>query len=135
MGVGHRVYRSYDPRARILGPLAKYLARQHPEIRPLHRIAVALEKEVARTLGKKGLFPNVDFYSGIVYKALGIPEKMFTPIFAVSRVSGWTARILEYLEHNRIFRPRVMYSGHLGRGYVPVCRRGRKKKAARKRRA
>lgn len=132
MGVGHRVYRSYDPRARILGPLAEYLAREHADIRPLHRIAVALEKEVDRTLGKKGLFPNVDFYSGIVYKALGVPEKMFTPIFAVSRVSGWTARILEYLEHNRIFRPRVMYSGRIDQKYVPVKDRGRTKASGRR---
>jgi len=65
----------------------------------------------------------VDFYSGMVYGALGIPDEMFTPIFAVSRVSGWTARILEYLKDNRIFRPRIMYSGPIGKEYVPMGRK------------
>ncbi len=121
LGFGHRVYKTYDPRARILGPLAKYLSRSHPEVRPLYRVAEALEKEVVRSLGaQKGIFPNVDFYSGLVYKALGVPSEMFTPLFAVSRVSGWTARVAEYLEHNRIFRPRAVYVGEFGKQYVPL---------------
>ncbi len=116
MGFGHRVYKAYDPRARILGPLAEFLCKDHKEVRTLFKTAKKLEKMVISTLGKeKKIFPNVDFYSGLVYKALGIPPEMFTPIFAVSRVSGWTARIIEYLKHNRIFRPRAIYTGEFNK--------------------
>ncbi|MCF8069073.1 MAG: citrate/2-methylcitrate synthase [Desulfobacterales bacterium] len=112
MGIGHRVYKVYDPRARILGPLAEYLVSKNPEMKSLFNTARALENEVNSTLGKeKKLFPNVDFYAGIVYHALGIPTEFFTPLFAVSRVAGWTSRILEYLKNNRIFRPRALYVG------------------------
>ncbi|MBW7939989.1 MAG: citrate/2-methylcitrate synthase, partial [Candidatus Omnitrophica bacterium] len=76
---------------------------------------------VVGDLGKeKGIFPNVDFYSGIVYTAMGIEKAMFTPIFAVSRMSGWGARALEYLKNNRIFRPRAVYVGPLHVEYVPI---------------
>lgn len=116
MGFGHRVYKAYDPRARVLGPLAEYLTQKDKNTRGLLRTAQTLEKEVLSTLGKtKGVFPNVDFYSGLVYNAMGIQPELFTPIFAVSRVSGWTARIMEYLEHNRIFRPRAIYVGELNK--------------------
>ena len=67
----------------------------------------------------------MDFYSGLVYSAMGIPRDMFTPLFAVSRVAGWTARILEYLAHNRIFRPRAIYTGPLDVPFVPMASRGR----------
>jgi len=121
MGFGHRVYKAYDPRARVLGPLAHHLARGNDEVLPLFEIARALESEVLSTLGKeKKIFPNVDFYSGLVYSCLGIPPELFTPVFAVSRVSGWTARVLEYLKNNRIFRPRAMYIGPFGKKYVPL---------------
>lgn len=123
MGVGHRVYKVYDPRARILGPLARRLARRNEDSWELYRTAMALEKHILATLGKKGIFPNVDFFSGIVYSCMGIPPPMYTPIFAVSRVAGWTARILEYLKNNRIFRPRAMYSGDVGREYLPIGKR------------
>ena len=124
MGFGHRVYKAYDPRARVLGPLADYLAKDNKKGRALFQIAQALENEVVSTLGaQKGIFPNVNFYSGIVYSCMGIPVEFFTPIFAVSRVSGWTARILEYLENNRIFRPRAMYIGDFDRKYVPEKKR------------
>jgi citrate synthase len=112
MGIGHRVYKTYDPRARILGPLAEYLVRSNPELKTIFDTAKILEQEISITLGKeKKLFPNVDYYSGIVYKALGISPEFFTPLFAVSRVSGWTSRILEYLKNNRIFRFRALYVG------------------------
>ena len=121
MGFGHRVYKAYDPRARILGPLAKLLASKDPKVKSLYKTARALEKEVIKTLGKeKKIFPNVDFYSGIVYQAMGIAPEYYTPIFAVSRVSGWTARVLEYLKANRIFRPRGIYVGAFDREYVPM---------------
>jgi len=133
MGFGHRVYKTYDPRARILGPLVRYMARQNKDIRPLFRIAQTLEKEVVSSLGaEKSIFPNVDFYSGLVYRAMGIPDAMFTPIFAVSRVAGWTARVMEYLRNNRIFRPRAMYVGQLDRDYVPLTERARTKPARRR---
>lgn len=124
MGFGHRVYKAYDPRARVLGPLAKLLVRENSQTKGLLNIAQALEKEVISTLGKeKKIFPNVDFYSGIVYMAMGITPDMFTPIFAVSRVAGWTARISEYLTHNRIFRPRSIYVGTFDQQYVPIDQR------------
>ncbi len=120
-GFGHRVYKTYDPRARILGPLAKSLAKNNPETRNLYETAVALEERVVGRLGEaKGIYPNVDFFSGLVYRAMGIPASMFTPTFAVSRVAGWTARVLEYLEHNRLFRPRAIYTGALEVPYVPL---------------
>ena len=120
-GIGHRVYKTYDPRARILGPLAVHLAKSNPDVKLLLDIALALEREVIETFGKEKLiFPNVDFYSGIVYKCLGINTEMFTPIFAVSRVAGWTSRVLEYSQNNRIFRPRAMYVGPLERKYVAI---------------
>ncbi|MCA9756750.1 MAG: citrate synthase/methylcitrate synthase [Candidatus Eisenbacteria bacterium] len=124
MGMGHRVYKAYDPRARILGPLAAALCEDHPEVAEIYKIAVKLEKIVTDQLGaEKKIFPNVDYYSGIVYRAMGIETAMFTPIFAVSRVSGWTARALEYLETNRIFRPRAIYTGPVAAEYVPIEKR------------
>ncbi|MCP4649979.1 MAG: citrate/2-methylcitrate synthase [PVC group bacterium] len=130
MGFGHRVYKAYDPRARVLGPLAKYLSKGNPEAKKLFATANALEKEVVSTLGKeKRIFPNVDFYSGIVYSSMGIAPDLFTPIFAVSRVAGWTARVQEYLRNNRIFRPRAMYVGPFDKEYVPVKQRRAAKKS------
>jgi citrate synthase len=128
MGFGHRVYKAYDPRARVLGPLAKFVVKGRKEAATLYRTARALERKVVEELGKsKSIFPNVDFYSGIVYNAMDIPAEMFTPIFAVSRVSGWAARVLEYLGNNRIFRPRAMYVGGFGKEYVPMSRRARRR--------
>lgn len=121
MGFGHRVYKAYDPRARVLGPLARHLGESNAEVLPLFKTAEALEREVMSTFGKeKKIFPNVDFFSGLVYTCMGIPPELFTPVFAVSRVSGWTARVLEYLENNRIFRPRAMYIGPFGKKYIPL---------------
>ena len=129
MGFGHRVYKAYDPRARVLAPLAKYLAQKNKDAGPLYRTAAALEKRAISELGGKGIFPNVDFYSGLVYTCMGIAPEMFTPIFAVSRVAGWTARVLEYLENNRIFRPRAIYTGPFGLEYRPIDQRSHRKPA------
>ena len=124
MGFGHRVYKAYDPRARVLGPLAKHLSERNKNARTLFRTAEKLEKLAVATLGKeKKIFPNVDFYSGLVYRCMGIPPELFTPTFAVSRVAGWTGRVLEYLRNNRIFRPRAMYTGPFDKKYVPIQRR------------
>jgi citrate synthase len=128
MGFGHRVYKAYDPRARVLGPLARFAVRGDKRANRLFRTARALEKRVVESLGReKRIFPNVDFYSGIVYSAMGLPLEMFTPIFAVSRVAGWTARVLEYLGNNRIFRPRAMYVGGFDKQYLPLSQRGKKR--------
>ena len=111
-GFGHRVYKAYDPRARILGPLAAALSKENAQSAGLMATAKVLEDLVVKELGaEKKIFPNVDFYSGIVYQAMGLPPDIFTPIFAVARVSGWTARVMEYLQNNRIFRPRAIYTG------------------------
>jgi citrate synthase len=120
MGFGHRVYKAYDPRARVLGPLAGHLSRGNKEMWPLYRTARALEKKVVAALGaEKKIFPNVDFYSGLVYGCMGITPDLFIPTFAVSRVAGWTARVMEYLKNNRIFRPRAIYVGSFDKKYVP----------------
>ena len=124
MGFGHRVYKAYDPRARIFGPVAKLMAEKNTENKRMYEIAIKLEEAVVSELGEKQkIFPNVDFYSGIIYKAMGIETNMFTPIFAVSRIAGWTARALEYLEDNRLFRPRAVYTGPTKIDYKPVQER------------
>jgi|ERR1035437_362751 citrate synthase len=123
MGFGHRVYKSYDPRARILGPLVDVFTSD-PEIKRLYDIANKLNNLVCAELGKeKKIFPNVDFYSGLVYKAMGIEIPMFSVIFAVSRISGWGGRVLEYLKDNRLFRPRAVYTGPMLAEYVPIEKR------------
>ncbi|MBN2342762.1 MAG: citrate/2-methylcitrate synthase [Deltaproteobacteria bacterium] len=127
MGFGHRVYKAYDPRARVLGPLAELLTENHEDGKSLLSIAKRLESEMIDRFGEsKKIFPNVDFYSGIVYNCLGIPADMFTSVFAVARVSGWTARVLEYLKNNRIFRPRAIYTGDFGKTYTPIEQRQRR---------
>ena len=124
-GFGHRVYKAYDPRARILGPLAGLLLKEKPELKPLFEVARELESTVMDMFGKeKKIFPNVDFYSGLIYSSLGFDDELFTPMFAASRVSGWTARVLEYMEKNRIFRPRGLYTGEFNQTYVPINQRG-----------
>jgi citrate synthase len=123
-GFGHRVYEAYDPRARILGPLAGLLIEEKPELKELYGTAMHLERMVLDTFGReKKVFPNVDFYSGLVYSCLGFDDELFTPMFAASRVAGWTARVLEYMKNNRIFRPRGLYVGEFSREYVPIDRR------------
>jgi citrate synthase len=123
-GFGHRVYKAYDPRARVLGGIANAFVRDNKATKHLFSTAQELEKEVVSRLGaQKKIFPNVDFFSGMVYLSLGIAPEMFTPIFAVSRVAGWTARVLEYLDNNRIFRPRAMYTGEFHKEYVPIEKR------------
>ncbi len=120
-GFGHRVYKRYDPRARILGPIAKHLTGRSGGGTRLLETAQELEKVVIEDLGpEKGIYPNVDFYSGLVYACLGIPTYLFTPTFAVSRVAGWTARVLEYMKNNRIFRPRAIYTGRTNKYYIPL---------------
>jgi len=107
MGIGHRVYKNGDPRAKILKELSLKMC-QKAGLEDYHRMLVEIQKQMEL---RKGLMPNVDFYSGLVYTALGLRPRDFTPIFAVSRISGWTAQVLEQYASNRIYRPRAFYTG------------------------
>ncbi|MCY2942232.1 MAG: citrate synthase [Planctomycetota bacterium] len=122
MGFGHRVYKVKDPRATVLQELAEHMFAEtsKPEI---YNLAVEIERIATGILGPKGIFPNVDFYSGIVYQSMGIPRDLFTPIFAISRVAGWTAHWLEQLKNNRIFRPEQIFVGKNDQPYTPLGKR------------
>ncbi|PSO51381.1 MAG: citrate synthase [Cyanobacteria bacterium SW_9_44_58] len=122
MGFGHRVYKVKDPRATILQELAEQLFQKNGSDH-YYSIAVELEKVVEEKLGYKGIYANVDFYSGLVYRYLGIPTDLFTPIFAIARVAGWLAHWKEQLTVNRIFRPTQEYVGEHGHSYVPIEKR------------
>jgi citrate synthase len=119
MGFGHREYKVKDPRAVILQKLAEELFDRfgHDE---MYDVARRLEEVAADRLGPKGIYPNVDFYSGLVYRKLGIPCDLFTPIFAIARVAGWLAHWKEQLGANRIYRPTQIYTGNGGRSWVPL---------------
>ncbi len=122
-GFGHRVYRAYDPRARIFKDRVRELSEKHGNLQ-LFNIAQNVEEVTTKRLTKeRGLFPNIDFYSGIVYHLMGIPTDLFTPVFAMSRVVGWTAHVLEYLKDNRLIRPRDRYIGALDKKYTPIGER------------
>lgn len=122
MGFGHRVYKVKDPRAIILQELAEQLFEKFGRDE-YYDIAVALEKAVEERLGHKGIYPNVDFYSGLVYRKLGIPTDLFTPVFAIARTAGWLAHWKEQLAENRIFRPTQIYTGDRNMPYVPIEKR------------
>ena len=120
MGFGHRVYKNYDPRAKIVKQIADEVF-QIVGKEPLVDIAIELEK-IALTdeyFIKRKLYPNVDFYSGVIYKALGIPTEMFTILFTLPRLAGWLAHWYEFLDdpHNKIVRPRQIYKGHTRREF------------------
>lgn len=122
MGFGHRVYKVKDPRATVLQELAEHVFAETG--RPaIYDVAVEMERVMAGILGPKGIYPNVDFYSGIVYQALKIPRDLFTPIFAMARVAGWLAHWLEQLLNNRIFRPEQIYVGKTDASYVSLDKR------------
>jgi citrate synthase len=123
MGFGHRVYKNYDPRARIIqGYLDEVF--EATEYNPLVEIARELEKQALddEYFTERKLYPNVDFYSGIIYEALGIPTNMFTVIFAIPRTAGWIAQWMEMQEdpETKIARPRQIYTGERERQYLPV---------------
>jgi citrate synthase len=120
-GFGHREYKVKDPRADILqGMLEQLREHRHGELSPLYDIAKALEAAAAGRLAHKGVHPNVDFYSGVLYDAMGIPEDQFTPIFAIARTAGWLAHWKEQLAQNRIYRPTQEYVGAPTRSYLPM---------------
>ncbi len=126
MGFGHRVYKSYDPRAKLYRELATELAEElGGDVKRIWDIAFKLEEIALKSkLAEKKIFTNTDFYSGLVYMALGIPVDFYCTLFALSRVVGWTAHILEYIENNRIIRPRIFYVGEVDKEYIPIDKRG-----------
>ncbi len=119
MGFGHRVYKNGDPRAKHLQKMSAELGKLTGNMN-WYDMSVKIE---ALVTGQKGLKPNVDFYSASVYTSLGITRDLFTPIFAISRVSGWTAHIIEQLDHNRLIRPRAEYTGPVNQKYTPISER------------
>ena len=123
MGFGHRVYKTKDPRAKALQELARELFKTHGST-PIYDKALALEEVVTRELGAKGIYPNVDFFSGIVYSKLGIPTDFFTPIFALSRVAGYLSHLREQMRDNKLFRPGQIFVGERQRAWVPIESRG-----------
>jgi citrate synthase len=122
MGFGHRIYKVKDPRAIILQESARRLFEneEKPEI---YQIALEVERVADELLGPKGVRANVDFYSGIIYNALGIEKDLYTPIFAIARVAGWLAHWLEQLKDNRLFRPEQIYIGEHQKPYLPFDQR------------
>ncbi len=126
MGFGHRVYKSYDPRAKIIKKIAHNVFEVTGE-NPLLEMALKLE-EIALSdeyFIKRKLYPNVDFYSGLIYQSMGLPVSMFTVLFAIARTSGWLAQWKEFLTdpESRIARPRQVYIGEKNKKYVPIGKR------------
>jgi len=128
MGFGHRVYKNYDPRAKIIKRVA-YEVFDVKGRNPLLDIALELEKIALEDeyFIKRKLYPNVDFYSGLIYQSMGLPIDMFSVLFAIARTIGWIAHWQEMLldpeQKNRIARPRQIYKGAEKRGYVPLSYR------------
>ena len=128
MGFGHRVYKNYDPRARIIRKMChEVLTKLGDNNDPMFELALKLE-EIALSddyFIERKLYPNVDFYSGLIYRALGIPNNMFTVMFSIARTVGWVAQWMEMIgeENQRIGRPRQLYVGPTQRDYVPIDRR------------
>jgi citrate synthase len=129
MGFGHRVYKNFDPRAKIIREMChKVLSRLGQNDNPLFELALRLEEIALKDeyfIARK-LYPNVDFYSGVIYSALGIPRSMFTVLFAIARTAGWVAHWQEMIGDPamKIGRPRQLYTGPTQRDYVDVDKRG-----------
>jgi citrate synthase len=121
-GFGHRVYKSYDPRAAHLKGLAKQLAHDTGNTQ-LYEKSTRIEKAMAEAVAAKGIYPNVDFYSATTYHCIGLPLDLFTPMFVVGRVGGWSGHVLEQLSDNRLFRPSAQYVGPHDQRYVPIEKR------------
>ncbi|WP_407538745.1 citrate/2-methylcitrate synthase [Deinococcus radiomollis] len=119
MGVGHRVYKYFDPRSRVLRDYAAHVAEKEGKSH-YYQILEVIEKTVIDRLSSKGIYPNVDFYSGTVYSDLGIAKEYFTPIFALARIAGWCASVNEYERDNRLLRPDAVYSGAVDAHYVKI---------------
>jgi citrate synthase len=127
MGFGHRVYKNFDPRARIIKKACDDVLNKLGIHDPILDIAKQLEEVALKDeyFIERKLYPNVDFYSGIIYRAIGIPTEMFTVMFALGRLPGWVAQWKEMIEQGEpIGRPRQIYTGHTLRDYVPIAKRG-----------
>jgi len=127
MGFGHRVYKNYDPRAALVRKMTHDVLGKLGVNDPLLEVAMKLEEAALQDeyFVSRKLYPNVDFYSGIIYKALGIPVEMFTVMFAIARTAGWVAHWLEQQDdpENKIGRPRQIYTGAPTREYVGIDQR------------
>jgi len=125
MGFGHRVYKAYDPRAKVIKAYLEEIQNGSTmEVQTLTAIALRAEKMMVEKLGQtKGIWPNVDFFSGPVYTYIGIPKSLFTPLFAASRSPGWCAHMLEYWQDNRLIRPLDYYNGQVDLQYTPIEQR------------
>jgi citrate synthase len=127
MGFGHRVYKNYDPRAKIIKNAADQVLKELGVNDPLLDIALKLEEAALRDdyFVERKLYPNVDFYTGVIYKAMGFPTKMFTVLFALGRLPGWVAQWREMIEDptTRIGRPRQVYTGATERNYLDITKR------------
>jgi citrate synthase len=129
MGFGHRVYKNFDPRARIIKQQCDALLKSLQFSDPLLDIATKLEQAALSDeyFIERKLYPNVDFYSGIMMRAIGIPVEMFTVIFAIGRMPGWIANYKELMDAgSRIYRPRQVYTGPTQRPYVPIAKRAKR---------
>ena len=122
MGIGHRVYKTTDPRAIILERVGHEVAAE-AEDREVFDLSLKLRDYLARRLEGRPLYPNVDFFSASVYSMLGIPNDLYTPIFALARIAGWTAHLLEQYADNRLVRPNTVYDGAGNREYVEIANR------------
>ena len=122
-GMGHREYKTKDPRATVLQKLMVEWGVKQGNLSPEFETALRLEEACEKELGPKGVYPNVDYYSGILYTEMGIAPDQFTPIFAISRVAGWLAHWREQLSDNRIFRPTQIYTGEGVRVYKGMTKR------------
>ncbi len=122
MGFGHRVYKSYDPRATYLKTLAEQLANDTGNA-DLYAKSHAIEKTMDREVASKGIYPNVDFYSATTYHSIGLKLDLFTPMFALSRIAGWAGHALEQLDGNRLIRPKADYVGPHEKPYVAIEQR------------
>jgi citrate synthase len=122
MGFGHRVYKAKDPRASELQTLAKQLAEDTGNIE-FYNKSNAIEKVMEREVASKGIYPNVDFYSATTYHCSGLKLDLFTPMFALSRLAGWSGHVIEQLEDNRLYRPTTNYVGPHKVQYTPIEKR------------
>jgi len=122
MGFGHRVYKAVDPRATYLKTFSKRIAEDTGNL-PLYEMSHRIEEIMHDKVAAKGIYPNVDFYSATTYHSLGLDLDLFTPIFAMARVAGWAGHCIEYLQDNKLMRPRCDYTGPHGVAYEPIDRR------------
>ena len=122
MGFGHREYKVKDPRAKFLQKLVKKLFEKYGS-NPLYDVALRVETIMEKLVGEKGVYPNVDYYSGLVYHKLNIRKDIFTPIFAMARVVGWLAHWTEQVQNNRIYRPVALYEGETNNTYIKIDQR------------